>query len=594
MSDAIEAVETVAQRVWRFVPPGHWLYAILDAAREPEIVNQLCALRPEFDSLYRGRAEQTLWEVAPYLVRLDEGSEFSEWLFKEGWGKAWGILALSSADLIQLHRHFRRFLMVKGPRGENLYFRYYDPRVLRDYIPTCNRQETATVFGPIATYLIEGAEPGVIMQVLPGTEKVEVGSFGPGDEPPQLGTEATSGAATQRASGTPSPSPSDTLRENPSATLEQPVGRIQRVTLEVKQAGGQGRRVWLRPGQVLTVGRTDESDFAVPLDAYLSGVHFSLQCEHSNCRLRALSTRSGTYLNGERVTEAQLRDRDEIVAGQTTFAVTVEGDPSLSYRPDRPATGKTATGTAPTAGTSTGSGVMASIEVTAGPYDGLTADLPTGKPLVIGRLPEQGLSLPNDSSISRRHCQIEFVPPDCQLTDLGSSYGTLVNGQKVIDAKLRNGETFQAGTSEFKTHIGSALAPARTLRIRKEQMDKLAGPKKADFKTRLMRHLDEILPAKGIKMSSESLARQIDEAIKRSKHYRVHRECDVAQYVEIVVLYLDGFTEQGHPVEARNILYDHRLTPEEKLAKLQQWAEGASRSKASPGKPVESGVSAAR
>ena len=34
-------------------------------------------------------------------------------------------------------------------------FRYYDPRVLRAYLPTCNSEELRTVFGPIECFRTE-------------------------------------------------------------------------------------------------------------------------------------------------------------------------------------------------------------------------------------------------------------------------------------------------------------------------------------------------------------------------------------------------------------------------------------------------------
>ena len=41
----------------------------------------------------------------------------------------------------------------------NLVFRYYDPRVLRPYLPTCTETELDFVFGPVQRFLVE-AEGG--------------------------------------------------------------------------------------------------------------------------------------------------------------------------------------------------------------------------------------------------------------------------------------------------------------------------------------------------------------------------------------------------------------------------------------------------
>jgi hypothetical protein len=114
---------------------------------------------PEFECLYSGELKPDLAEVAPYLVRLEPGSEFTLWVLEQGWGNHWGIFALSAADLRELRRHFRRFLTVYDPSGKPLLFRYYDPRVLRTYLPTCNPEELSTLFGPVSCYLLEGEKP---------------------------------------------------------------------------------------------------------------------------------------------------------------------------------------------------------------------------------------------------------------------------------------------------------------------------------------------------------------------------------------------------------------------------------------------------
>jgi hypothetical protein len=55
-----------------------------------------------------------------------------------------------------LKRHLRGFLMVRDPAGKRLVFRYYDPRVLRVYLPTCVDEELQSFFGPIGCFWTEG------------------------------------------------------------------------------------------------------------------------------------------------------------------------------------------------------------------------------------------------------------------------------------------------------------------------------------------------------------------------------------------------------------------------------------------------------
>jgi hypothetical protein len=139
------------------------VYAVLDGASVEELLPKLYDLEPEFECLYRGELEPDMAEVAPYLVRLEPETEFADWVLEEGWGRHWGVFAVTDADLRDAHKHFRSFLTVYDPTGKPLLFRYYDPRVLRVYLPTCNAGELRTVFGPVSCYLLEGEDPNTLL-----------------------------------------------------------------------------------------------------------------------------------------------------------------------------------------------------------------------------------------------------------------------------------------------------------------------------------------------------------------------------------------------------------------------------------------------
>ncbi|MDD5763425.1 MAG: DUF4123 domain-containing protein [bacterium] len=131
------------------------VYALLDAARDESIYPKIVDSGVESTCLYRGEKARTLAWVAPYLVELHPEDPFTEWLLENGWGKCWGVFVGSAATLSELKRHFRAFLMVYDEGNNPLYFRYYDPRVLRVYLPTCNAEELAIVFGPVNSYVLE-------------------------------------------------------------------------------------------------------------------------------------------------------------------------------------------------------------------------------------------------------------------------------------------------------------------------------------------------------------------------------------------------------------------------------------------------------
>jgi len=130
-------------------------YAVLDGAMIPDLLSKLYEYRPEYECLYRGELAPDIAEVAPYLVQIESGSHFTNWILEHGWGKNWGIFSTSAANLRQMRRHFRTFLIVHDEGGTPLYFRYYDPRVLRVYLPTCNAEELREMFGSIISYVLE-------------------------------------------------------------------------------------------------------------------------------------------------------------------------------------------------------------------------------------------------------------------------------------------------------------------------------------------------------------------------------------------------------------------------------------------------------
>lgn len=137
-------------------------FAVLDGASVPGLLDKLYGLNPDFHCLFRGALEPDMAEVAPYLVRLDADGEFTRWIISHGWGNHWGIFAVSDRDIRAMRRHFRAVLTVYDESGNPLHFRYYDPRVLRRYLPTCNREELKTVFGSVISYLVESEDANLI------------------------------------------------------------------------------------------------------------------------------------------------------------------------------------------------------------------------------------------------------------------------------------------------------------------------------------------------------------------------------------------------------------------------------------------------
>jgi len=140
------------------------LYAVLDAARNGSIYPAIRKSGFEYECLYRGELDPDLADAAPYLVKLEADMPFTHWLVAQGWGDSWGIFLVAGASLRDLRQHLRKFLMVYGPDGNPLYFRYYDPRVLRVYLPTCNAEELRMVFGPVQWFMLEDDDSRTLLR----------------------------------------------------------------------------------------------------------------------------------------------------------------------------------------------------------------------------------------------------------------------------------------------------------------------------------------------------------------------------------------------------------------------------------------------
>lgn len=139
-----------------FGPGQASVYAVLDGASNPALLDRLYGDRPEFACLYRGELEPDVAECAPYLARLEAGSAFTDWLLSAGWGLHWGIFALAGCELRALRQHLRKFNMVYDPASQRpLLFRYYDPRVLNNFLPICEAAQAQAFFGPVAAFFAE-------------------------------------------------------------------------------------------------------------------------------------------------------------------------------------------------------------------------------------------------------------------------------------------------------------------------------------------------------------------------------------------------------------------------------------------------------
>jgi hypothetical protein len=140
------------------------VWAVLDGARDARVYSAVVGCYSDNCCLYSGDLPSDLKLAAPYLVSLDPEDRTTQYILKRGWGNSWGIFLRSSSGMESLRRHLKKFLVVMDHTGQRLLFRYYDPRVLRVYLPTCWPAELEGLFGPVKAFMVEGAESGTMIQ----------------------------------------------------------------------------------------------------------------------------------------------------------------------------------------------------------------------------------------------------------------------------------------------------------------------------------------------------------------------------------------------------------------------------------------------
>jgi pSer/pThr/pTyr-binding forkhead associated (FHA) protein len=96
-----------------------------------------------------------------------------------------------------------------------------------------------------------------------------------------------------------------------------------------------------------------------------------------------------------------------------------------------------------------------------GKYQGGEFPLPDVGELIIGRAAELDMVLIEDM-VSRRHARLVAANGNLTLTDLGSTNGTFVNGEKIKQAKLAVNDRVLVGTSILKLVDASAGASEGT------------------------------------------------------------------------------------------------------------------------------------
>ncbi|MBN2393557.1 MAG: FHA domain-containing protein [Anaerolineae bacterium] len=181
---------------------------------------------------------------------------------------------------------------------------------------------------------------------------------------------------------------------------------------------GVGIRTQALDRPALTVGRNPDSGIVLVHD-YVSWDHGRLEQQNGDWHYVDFDSTNGTYINGQRIKQAQLQDGDILRIGD------VQGNSvSLTFR--------------------TSGAVQKSLSLASTVHLG-AANMASKPIVVLGRDPQCDIPL-SAPTVSWHHAHITRMPQGHVITDQHSANGTFVNGQRIDTAyTLRQGDTVQVG-----------------------------------------------------------------------------------------------------------------------------------------------------
>jgi pSer/pThr/pTyr-binding forkhead associated (FHA) protein len=200
----------------------------------------------------------------------------------------------------------------------------------------------------------------------------------------------------------------------------------------------------------LTLGRAETNQVVVP-DERVSRTHLRIERDGTGVRITDLCSANGTFVNGEQVTSAVLRDGDMLVVGTTEFRFEAGGP-----RPTQQL--MTIESPLQFATIAMHDPLSVLVNDTTAPClvvfeAGRTWRVDLGEGVVIGRDKTADVLLASQD-VSRAHARVERRGEEFWLRDLDSRNGTFVGSRRVDEQRLEDGETIRIGRARIAFKLG--------------------------------------------------------------------------------------------------------------------------------------------
>ncbi len=135
---------------------GTRLFCMIDSARNPYTIPHLVmALTRAADCLFSGNAKQELGDQTAWVADVTDDRATLEALLDEGYGKGMLSFAFSALDLRAFITHLKKFTKIRDAKGTEHFFRFYDPKVMRQYVPVFNETQHKAFFAGLTSAMFE-------------------------------------------------------------------------------------------------------------------------------------------------------------------------------------------------------------------------------------------------------------------------------------------------------------------------------------------------------------------------------------------------------------------------------------------------------
>ncbi|MFN7144378.1 MAG: FHA domain-containing protein, partial [Myxococcota bacterium] len=213
----------------------------------------------------------------------------------------------------------------------------------------------------------------------------------------------------------------------------------RQVELVIRRDGHPERRMVLAVGPVV-VGRAEDNDIVLS-EIGVSRRHARIVVEEDGVFVEDMGSGNGTWFRGNRVTRQAVADGDEVVIDPFTLGFTVSGGDNTAE----------VTNGGGDATVLLGGALVAHARldvVSAHTMARRSFELLPGGSLSLGRSERADIVLPEPAA-SRLHADVGETAGSYWVRDRGSSNGTWVNGQRVREKVLVDGDRVRIGTVEF-------------------------------------------------------------------------------------------------------------------------------------------------